>query len=67
MSINSSNKFTSAYSPFCELSWGNISNAKLIRNSDTKVTYSFVYKAVLSHDTGVISKITDGKLVISKR
>lgn len=63
----SSNKFTSMYSPFYSLNWGSISNAKPAKNSDTKVTFSFQYKAVVVFDTGVIAQITNENLVVSKK
>lgn len=63
----SNNKFISVYSSFYSLNWGSISDVKLTKNSDIKATLSFIYKAVAVFDTGVIAKISNGNLVVSKR
>lgn len=63
----SDNKFASAYSPFYDVRVGTISGAKLSKDSDVKVTYSFLHKALITRDTGVIAKISNLELVVSKK
>jgi hypothetical protein len=63
----SNNKITSAYSPSYAVITGSIRNATLVRNSDTKATYSFLYKILnLNYSTGVKARISDGKLKVSQ-
>ena len=63
-----SNKIATAYMAFHEVGVGTISNGYLMKNSDTKATYGFLYKvAGLTFNTGVIAKISDSKLVVSKK
>lgn len=63
----SSNKITQAYSPFYSTIVGNIQSAKLVRNSSSKATYSFIYNvAFLNFDTGVIATVSGTELKVSK-
>lgn len=62
------NKITSAYSPFYDTTYGTISEAYLNKNSTVKVTYSFLYKHLLTvHETGVIASIKNNDLVVTKK
>lgn len=62
------NKITNVYSPFYSVSYGRIESEKLTKNSMFKVTYSFIYKHLLSsQDTGIIVLIENEKLVVSKK
>lgn len=64
----SSNKITSAYSPFHSVATGSITFPVLTRNSTTKATYSFVYKfGVINYGTGVIATMSGTNLVVSKK
>ena len=46
---------------------GTISGTKLTKDSDIKVTYSFKHKLLLTRETGVVAKISNSELVISKK
>ncbi len=64
----SSNKITSAYSPFHTALRGSITSPQLVRNSNVKVTYSFIYKwTILKYDTGVIASISNSSLKVSQK
>lgn len=64
----SSNKITKAYSPFHSVESGSISSATLTLNSSTQATYSFKHKwGIITWNTGVVAKISNGDLVVSKK
>lgn len=63
----SNNKFSNVYAPYYSPNWGKITNVKLTQNSNIKATLSFVFKAVISYDTGVICTITNGTMKVTKR
>lgn len=64
----SSNKITSAYSPFHTALRGSIKDATLVRNSNIKATYSFIFQlTILKFNTGVIAEISDSNLVVSQK
>ena len=64
----SSNKITSAYSPFHTALRGSIKDATLVRNSNVKATYSFIFQlTILKFNTGVIAEISDSNLVVSQK
>ena len=64
----SSNKITQAYSPFYSTIVGTIQSAKLVKNSGSKATYSFIYNvAFLNFDTGVIVTMSGTELKVSKK
>lgn len=63
----SSNKITSAYSPFYSVVSGSISGANLTLNSSVKASYKFLYKTgLLYYNTGVIASISGTTLNVSK-
>lgn len=64
----SNNKITSAYSPFHTALRGSIESPSLDRNSNVKVTYSFIYKwTLLKYNTGVVASITNSNLVVTQK
>ena len=64
----SANKIVSAYSPFHSVATGMILYPSLARNSETKVTYSFLYKqAAMNYSTGVIAQMSGTNLVVSQK
>lgn len=64
----SANKIASAYSPFHSVATGMILYPNLARNSETKVTYSFLYKqAASNYSTGVIAEMSGTDLVVSQK
>ena len=64
----SSNQITSAYSPFHTVINGEITQSKLVKNSNTKATYSFLHRlTIFSFNTGVVAQISDSKLMVSKK
>lgn len=64
----SANKITSAYSPFHSVATGMILYPNLARNSETKVTYSFLYKqAASNYSTGVIAEMFGTDLVVRQK
>lgn len=64
----SNNKITSAYSPFHTALRGSIESPSLVRNSNVKVTYSFIYKwLLLSYNTGVVATISDSSLRVTQK
>lgn len=61
-------KFVNVYSPFYSVQMGTISEDLLKRNTDTKATYSFMYKRLLlKDDTGIIATISNSKLVVTQK
>jgi len=61
-------KFVNVYSPFYEVWTGSVSKEVLERNTDTKATYSFVYKKfLLNYNTGVLANISNSKLIVTKK
>ena len=64
----SANKIASAYSPFHSVATGMILYPNLARNSETKVTYSFLYKqAASNYSTGVIAEMSGTDLVVRQK
>lgn len=64
----SNNKITRAYSPFYSVARGEIKSAELSLNSNTKATFSFLYKlTIFTYDTGVIASISNSNLNVTKR
>ena len=64
----SANKIASAYSPFHSVATGMILYPNLARNSETKVTYSFLYKqAASNYSTGVIAEMSGTELVVRQK
>lgn len=63
----SNNKIIRVYSPSYEVVTGRISGASLVRNNDTRATYSFVYSTPsLSISTGVKAVVSNNQLIVSK-
>lgn len=66
--VISNNQIGAAYNPFYSVTTGTISSKSLIKNSSTMVTYAFLYKAfAMTYDTGVIAKIVNKELVVTRR
>lgn len=64
----SGNEIASAYSPFHSVATGMILYPTLTRNSETKVTYSFLYKQVaMNYSTGVIAQMSGTDLVVGQK
>lgn len=64
----SSNKIASAYSPFHSVATGMILYPSLTRNSETKVTYSFLYKqAAMNYSTGVVAQMSGTDLIVGQK
>lgn len=64
----SSNKITTAYSPYHSTVFGTISSAALYKNDNTTATYSFLYSTFIADfNTGVIASITNSTLNVSKK
>lgn len=62
------NKITKAYSPFYSTATGTILYPSLTKNSEIKVTYSFLYKqAAINYSTGVIAEISGTDLIVSQK
>lgn len=64
----SNNKIASAYSPFHSVATGAILYPSLVRNSEIKVTYSFVYKqGVANYCTGVVAEMSGADLTVRRK
>jgi len=62
------NQITSAYSPFYTALHGSIKDATLVRNSNVKVSYLFVFQiTLLKFSTGVITTISNSEIIVSKK
>lgn len=63
-----SNEIASAYSPFHSVATGVILYPRLTRNSEVKVTYSFLYKqAAMNYSTGVVAEMSGTDLVVGQK
>lgn len=63
----SNNQIISAYSPFHTALYGSIKDATLVRNSNVKVSYSFIFQlTIFKFDTGVVATISNSTLKVSQ-
>ena len=62
------NTIGSVYSPFYSTVTGTISSGSLYKDSNTKATYSFLYKlGIMTYSTGVIAEIKGTSLTAYKK